>query len=56
MNIEINPLYVRLIECNFPELTHVANKEYSVDLAKGATTMFITALPKEDSTTAAFEM
>jgi len=36
--------------------TASVNKEYAVDLANGATTMFITALPKEDSTTAAFEM
>jgi len=32
MNIEINPLYVRLIECDFPELAHVANKEYTVGM------------------------
>jgi len=32
LNIEINPLCVRLIECDLPELAHVTNKEYSVGM------------------------
>ena len=29
LNIEINPLNVRLVECDFPELAHILNKEYT---------------------------
>lgn len=32
LNIEINPLNVRLVECTFPELAHVVNKEYSAGM------------------------
>ena len=32
LNIEINPLNVRIVECDFPELAHVTNKEFSVGM------------------------
>jgi hypothetical protein len=32
LNIEINPLNVRLVECDFPELAHVVNQEFSVGM------------------------
>jgi hypothetical protein len=32
LNIEINPLNVRLVECDFPELAHVVGVEYTVGM------------------------
>ena len=49
LNIEINPLYCKLVECTYPELSHVVNKEYSVGmLLKELSKCGIHMLPEDE--------